>query len=63
MFEKKIKDFFNSVTVCGEFPAKKQESHPKRFTAFTITAGVACLLFGTLLATKLLDKVGEETDD
>lgn len=63
MFEKKIKDFFNSVTVCGEFPSKKQKSDPKRFTALTITAAVACVLAGALLAAKLMDKVGEEADD
>lgn len=63
MFEKKIKDFFNSVTVCGEFPKKKSELSPKLSASLTITASIACVLFGALLAAKLIDKVGEEEPD
>lgn len=63
MFEKKIKDFFNSVTVCGEFPKKKPCHSSILCVALTITAGVACVITGALLAAKLIDKVGEESDD
>jgi hypothetical protein len=63
MFEKKIKNFFNSVTVCGEFPKKKSERSTKLSASLKITASVACVLLGALLAAKLIDKVGEETAD
>ena len=63
MFEKKIKDFFNSVTVCGEFPKKKSEISPKLSASIKITASIACVLLGALFAAALVDKVGEETDD
>lgn len=62
MFEKKIKKFFNSVTVCGELPTK--EKIDKRILVpLEIAAGVACVLAGALVAMVLMDKVGEEESD
>lgn len=62
MFEKKIKNFFNSVTVCGEFPEKKKAPCKKR-SILLITAGVSCAILGAILATRLIERVGEEAED
>jgi hypothetical protein len=62
MFEKKIKNFFNSVEVCGELPVK--EKIDKRILIpMEIAAGVVCVLAGALVAILLMDKIGEEEAD
>ena len=62
MFEKKIKNFFNSVTVCGELPTK-EKMDKRLLTAIEIASGVAGIMIGAILALFLMDKFGNEESD
>ncbi len=62
MFEKKIRNFFNSVTVCGELPTK-EKMDKRLLTAIEITAGIASVMIGAVIALCLMDKFGNEEPD
>ena len=59
MIEKKIKNFYNSVTICGEQPTNAPS--PK-LTPIGIAAGVVCAIAGILTAVLLIEHVGAEED-
>ena len=57
MIEKKIKNFYNSMTVCGEQPIPKKHA---RLAPVGIAIGVTCAIVGILAAILLMDHVGED---
>ena len=57
MIEKKIKNFYNSVTVCGEQPTPKKHT---RLAPMGIAIGTVCAIAGILAAILLMEHVGEE---
>ena len=59
MIEKKIKNFYNSVTICGEQP--KNEPSIK-ITPVGIAIGVTCAIVSILAAILLMDHVGEDEE-
>ena len=59
MIEKKIKNFYNSVTICGEQPTNAPSL---KLTPIGIAAGVVCAIAGILTAILLMEHVGAEED-
>lgn len=59
MIEKKIKNFYNSMTVCGEHPIPKKHA---RLAPVGIAIGTVCAIAGVLAAILLIEHVGEEED-
>lgn len=59
MIEKKIKNFYNSVTICGEQPTNAPSL---KLTPLGIAAGVVCAIAGILTAILLMEHVGAEED-
>ena len=59
MIEKKIKNFYNSVTICGEQPTNAPSP---QLTPLGIAAGVVCAIVGILTAVLLIEYVGAEED-
>ncbi len=56
MFEKKIKKFFNSVSVCGEGPLGKRKTDKRLYAIIGISACTICAALGAGLAIYLTDK-------
>ncbi len=50
MFEKKIKNFFDSVSICGEKPKKEIKMDRRLFIIIGMTAGALSAALGAGLA-------------
>ncbi len=50
MFEKKIKKFFNSVSVCGEKPKEEVKIDKRLLAIIGVSAGAICAALGAGLA-------------
>ncbi len=60
MFEKKIKTFFNSVKIGGEFPAVDTKLDKRIRVLIEISVGTACAVVGGVLLMCFVDKFGKE---
>ncbi len=60
MFEKKIKKFFDSVSVCGEEPTQKIKIDKRLFILAGVAVGSVCVALGAGLSVYFLDKSGKE---
>ncbi len=56
MFEKKIKKFFNSVSICGERPVHKVKVDRRLLIIAGAAAGTVCAALGAGLAIYFMDK-------
>ena len=60
MYEKRIKTFFNSVKVCGEFPDRHWKIDKRLIAMAEIAAGVMCAVISCLLLMQLVERCGKE---
>ncbi len=63
MFEKKIKNFFNSVSVCGERPRREVRIDKRLLLLIGLSAGTACAALGAGLAIYFVDKNGKLSEE
>ncbi len=56
MFEKKIRNFFNSVSVCGEPPKHEIKIDKRLLAVIGISAGTLCAALGAGLAIYFTDR-------
>ena len=63
MFEKKIKEFFNSVTICGEEPTKKAMLDKRILMMAGVTTGIAVAVISAGIAMLWAEFAGKDDSD